>query len=347
MTALQAPSRDPLATGSALSFSLLNDFQRDFPLVSRPFAALADRLNVAEPSVIDRLQELHQQGVVSRIGAVFRPNVVGVSALAALAVPPERLEEVAGQVSALAEINHNYQREHRFNLWFVATTSSAAQLSAVLNDIEARSGCGPVLVLPLLEQFHIDLGFCLNQNHAPRTTHTPTVAAIDLTARQQHLIARLQQGIAFTQRPFAELGWDEDEALALLAHWTDTGIISRFGVVVRHHELGYTANAMVVWNVPDTQVSEVGRKMANSGAVSLCYRRPRVLPHWPYNLFCMLHGKDRQEVEQRIAALIQTCDLAAYPFEVLFSCRRFKQRGARYVAQPLPQPELELTRGPD
>ena len=334
-----------------LEFKLLNDFQRDFPLVTHPFAELARRLDSDEATVIEVLQSLHQRGLVSRIGAVFRPNVVGVSALAALAVPPERMDEVAARVSALTEVNHNYQREHHFNLWFVATASSVAHLQAVFQTIELDCGCGPVLVLPLLEQFHIDLGFGL----APAASHhfqsdvalPVEVAAIELSTSEQALMGALQSGLPLVAQPFAELGWTEADAIALLTHWTTTGVIKRFGVVVRHHELGYTANAMVVWDVPDAVVSQVGTLLANSGRVSLCYRRPRALPHWPYNLFCMVHGKDRDEVEQRIATLIQTCGLDAYPHEILFSCRRFKQCGARYVPSVSGQIVPELAHGPD
>lgn len=166
---------------TALEFKLLNDFQRDFPLVPRPFVELAQRLGVSEASVIEVLQALCQQGLISRVGAVFRPNVVGVSALAALTVPENRLQAVAARVSARAEINHNYAREHHFNLWFVATTSSLAQLQADLQEIEALCGCGPVLVLPLLEQFHIDLGFGLAPA-SPPFFHDPARTAQEVAA---------------------------------------------------------------------------------------------------------------------------------------------------------------------
>jgi DNA-binding Lrp family transcriptional regulator len=332
-----------------LEFKLLNDYQRGFPLVAHPFAELARRLDVEEATVIETLQSMHQRGLVSRIGAVFRPNVVGVSALAALAVPSERLDEVAARVSALTEVNHNYQREHHFNLWFVATASSVAHLNAVFQTLELDCGCGPVLVLPLLEQFHIDLGFGLATAALPHLQNeisVPTeVAAIELSGSERALMAVLQAGLPLIAQPFAALGWAEKETIALLAHWTTTGVIKRFGVVVRHHELGYTANAMVVWDVPDALVSQVGIRLANSGRVSLCYRRPRALPHWPYNLFCMVHGKDRQEVARRIATLVQTCGLDAYPHEILFSCRRFKQCGAHYVFAINNQAVPELVHG--
>ena len=349
MAQIQALALKQLNTLGELEFKLLNDFQRNFPLVPRPFAELASRLDSDEATVTEVLQSMHQRGLVSRIGAVFRPNVVGVSALAALAVPAGRMDEVAAQVSALTEVNHNYQREHHFNLWFVATASSVAHLQAVFEGIERDCGCGPVLVLPLLEQFHIDLGFGLApaaSHHFQSDVELPLeVAAIELSASEQALMGALQSGLPLIAQPFAELGWSEADAIALLTRWTATGVIKRFGVVVRHHELGYTANAMVVWNVPDTVVSQVGTLLANSGRVSLCYRRPRSLPHWPYNLFCMVHGKDRQEVAQRIATLVESCGLATYPHEILFSCKRFKQCGARYVSAVNQQTLPELAHG--
>lgn len=334
---LSPVSANPLLAD--IECKLLDKFQRDFPLVPRPFAELGRRLGVDEGLVIDTLRSLQERGLVSRVGAVFRPNVVGVSTLAALAVPAGRLEAVANRVSAFAEINHNYEREHRFNLWFVATAASAAHLQALLREIESLCETGPVLALPLLEQFHIDLGFDLgfHQNAAALQSfradrHAPAaVAAIALSPPEQAFMAALQRGLPLVAQPFAQLGWTEQDAIATLARWCRDGVIKRFGVVVRHHELGFTANAMVVWDVPDAAVSAAGRRIAGSGRVSLCYRRPRQLPDWPYNLFCMIHGRDRSAVEQSIAILAASCELGEYPHSILFSGRRFKQCGAHYV----------------
>jgi DNA-binding Lrp family transcriptional regulator len=139
---------------------LLNDFQHEFPLTPAPYADIARELGATEDEVIARLRALQQAGAISRVGAVVRPNTVGRSTLAAMAVPPEALESVAALVSGYTEVNHNYEREHRLNLWFVATAPDAAHLQAVLDDIAARSGYA-VLSFPLLEDYHIDLGFDL------------------------------------------------------------------------------------------------------------------------------------------------------------------------------------------
>lgn len=145
---------------SELERRLLNDFQRDLPLSPRPFAELAQRLGTDETRVIETLERLQAEGMVSRVGPVLAPNRVGASTLAAMAVPRERLAEVAELVSSFPEVNHNYEREHRLNLWFVATAASRAQLLAVLEEIEHLSGLD-VLDLPMIEDYHIDLGFTL------------------------------------------------------------------------------------------------------------------------------------------------------------------------------------------
>lgn len=144
----------------ALDRRLLDDFQSGIPLAPRPFALMAEQLGVAEAEVIARLQRLTEAGAISRVGPVFRPRQVGASTLAAMAVPPERLAEVATLVNGFPEVNHNYEREHDFNLWFVLTAPDQTRLERVLDEIGRRAGL-PVLDLPMLAEYHIDLGFPL------------------------------------------------------------------------------------------------------------------------------------------------------------------------------------------
>ena len=145
---------------SQLEQRLLNEFQHGLPLTAEPFADIARQLGVYETTVLETLQRLQTEGAVSRVGAVFRPNRIGASTLAAIAVPESELEQVAEIVSSFAEVNHNYEREHRFNLWFVVVAEDEQQLQRVLQEIE--SSCGyTVLDLPLLNEHFIDLGFDL------------------------------------------------------------------------------------------------------------------------------------------------------------------------------------------
>jgi DNA-binding Lrp family transcriptional regulator len=156
-----------------------------------------------------------------------------------------------------------------------------------------------------------------------------------LSLTDLRLISAIQDGLPLDPRPYARIaeaaGLSEQEVIARLDRLVGEGVIRRFGVVVHHHELGYRANAMVVWDVPDTEVGEAGRRLAGLPFVTLCYRRPRRLPDWPYNLFCMIHGRDRGAVEALVEEASVAAGLSDLSRDVLFSRKRFKQRGARYV----------------
>jgi len=145
---------------SRLEQRLLNEFQHGMPLTSEPYADIARQLGVYETTVLETLQRLQTEGVVSRVGAVFRPNRIGASTLAAIAVPAAELDDIAAIVSSFDEVNHNYEREHRFNLWFVVVAEDQQHLQDVLAEIEENCGY-PVLDLPLLNEHFIDLGFDL------------------------------------------------------------------------------------------------------------------------------------------------------------------------------------------
>ncbi|GAO37147.1 AsnC family transcriptional regulator [Sulfuricella sp. T08] len=327
-----------------LELHLLNDYQRDFPLVPAPFGVIAGRLGVSEAQVLETLVQLQLCGTVSRVGAVFRPHSIGSSSLAAIAVPADKLEEAARLVSSYNEVNHNYEREHHYNLWFVVAAADEARVREVLAEIGGRTGC-PVLHLPMLEDYHIDLGFDLLQPHQGRravSQRAPSRDVLHLAVApavpqpsETALIGAVQQGLPLVSRPFAEIGesigLSESEVIAGLAQLQEQGVIKRIGVVVRHHELGYRANAMVVWDIPDDRVSTLGHCIGKFDFVTLCYQRPRRLPSWRYNLFCMIHGRDRDEVLSLVAELEEQCGLHDVSHEVLFSQRRFKQCGARYV----------------
>jgi siroheme decarboxylase len=140
--------------------SLLDEFQRDMPLTARPYQAMADRLGISEDEVIETLTKLSENGVLSRVGAVIRPGTVGHSTLAAMSVPADRLESVAALISSFDAVNHNYEREHNLNLWFVIAAADRQEVDLVIEKIEHLTGI-KVLNLPMLEDYHLDLGFDL------------------------------------------------------------------------------------------------------------------------------------------------------------------------------------------
>ncbi len=325
----------------ALTQRLLNDYQRAFPLDPQPFEHIARELDTCTETLLAHLRDLQVHGVVSRVGPVFRPNTIGASTLAAMAVPPAQLESVAALVNGFPQVNHNYEREHHFNLWFVLTAADRAAIDTTLDAIRQQSGFA-VMSLPLVRDYHIDLGFHLRYDHPPHLPDLP--GAIQATSPSaplaptagscEDLIEAIQDGLPLVPRPYQaiaeRIGCSESEVIAQLRSLLEQGIIKRLGVVVRHHELGYRANAMVVWNVPDDDVDRIGQQLGDQDCVTLCYQRPRRLPDWPYNLFCMVHGQDRDAVLACLERMAAALALRHIPHEVLFSGRRFRQRGARY-----------------
>ena len=313
--------------------------QRDFPLDAQPYRLWAARLGCSEQALLEQLARDLRDGRISRIGAVFAPNTLGASTLAALAVEPKQLDAVARTVSAHPSVSHNYAREgHAYNLWFVAGARDRQRLDAALREIAEATGLPP-LDLPLEREFHIDLGFALGPE-APALPRTPR-AAVErprLDAGDWQLIAALEEGLALTPRPYDALARRAQIApaavLARLGQWRQSGVIRRLGVVLQHRQLGYTRNLMCVWDWPDATVDAFGARLAQLPCVNLCYRRARRGADWPYNLFVMLHPRDARQAEQ---ALQQLAQAGAAPHRVLASQTCYKQRGMRYAAD-LAQP---------
>ena len=164
---------------------------------------------------------------------------------------------------------------------------------------------------------------------------------------EQALVSAIEQGLPLVAKPYAalaaQIGCSEQQVINGLRLLKERGDIKRFGVVVRHRKLGYRANGMVVWDIPDHDVKRLGQCMGRFPFVTLCYQRPRKLPDWRYNLFTMVHGHNQQEVEEKTNLLVQQCGLQDIKYEILFSSRCFKQRGARYSR---PQ-QIELNTVPE
>ncbi len=148
------------------------------------------------------------------------------------------------------------------------------------------------------------------------------------------IIKAVQNGLPLVSRPYRhiadQIGIDENTVVDRLRALQDAGVVKRFGVVLRHHELGYRSNAMVVWNVTDSEVQQFTDTLLHFPFITLCYRRPRRLPDWPFNIFSMIHGKDRQSVLENIDSICKQLGPTEVDYKVLFSKRRFKQRGAVY-----------------
>ena len=156
-----------------------------------------------------------------------------------------------------------------------------------------------------------------------------------MDATDRRIVQATQAGLPLVPQPYhavaAALGLTPEEVMARLTRLQAEGAIRRIGVVPNHYALGYRANGMAVWDVPDEQVYALGARVAALGLASHCYRRPRRPPDWPYSLFTMVHGRTREEALRGVEAIAAVLCPAARRHEVLFSTRILKKTGLRLV----------------
>ncbi|HDL16540.1 MAG TPA: Lrp/AsnC family transcriptional regulator, partial [Rhizobiales bacterium] len=235
---------------SKIQRRLIDAWQRDFPLLRDPYAHMAFELGVSELYLLGMIKQLIRENILSRVGAVVAPNTAGASVLAAIAAPAGRLEEVAAVVNAEPGVNHNYEREHRYNLWFVVTGRDRRAVDAAIARIQDATGLD-VLTLPLRTAYHIDLGFPLDGSSIPKDRNGGAARSLrdagPVSRDDRALLRAIEDGLPVAPRPFEQVGHaigsEEDDVIARLGGLIDRGIIKRFGLVVRHRELGYSANA--------------------------------------------------------------------------------------------------------
>jgi len=264
------------------------------------------------------------------VGATIRPNTAGSSTLAAMAVPAARIEEVAAIIGAEAGVNHSYLREDEWNLWFVATAPDAGALEQTLARIAGHTGLR-VLDLRLVRPFNIDLGFSLSGRQAPARPR-PALRAEVLTPEDAPLLQALSEGLALVPHPYAalaaSLGRDEQGLLDRLRTLQSAGIITRLGVIVLHRGMGWTANAMIVWDIAEDKIPEAGPLAAACPGVTLCYQRLTVPGVWPFALYTMVHARTRDDALAVLERLKALPPFSNVRHRVLFSTRCFKQTGA-------------------
>lgn len=315
--------------------AVLDDWQRDFPLTPRPYSTIAERHECRESDVLAAYQSLADQKVLSRIGAILAPNSLGASLLAAMSVQNDQVDSIAASISGFSGVNHNYERENAMNLWFVATARDKETLEGILCDIENETGY-QVHRFYMERAYHLDLGFALRgrslSNKVVRDDQ-PDLAII--RPEDRDLMDALEDGLPLIGRPYMaiadQLGWTEARVLSRLEDLQAANIIRRFGCVVHHRRVGYKANAMVVWDLPDEKVDDIASRLARDPGVTLCYRRNREAGVWSFNLYCMVHAHNRADAEVVIRRLNSIVGDEAREHNVLFSNRCFKQRGAQLV----------------
>ncbi|MFC6733602.1 MULTISPECIES: Lrp/AsnC family transcriptional regulator [unclassified Haladaptatus] len=321
---------------------LVDEYQSGFPVCERPFRVVGEQLGISEEEALQRVQTLRELGVFRRFGAVLNPPVIGSSTLAAVKAPEDRFDEVAEVINSYQQVNHNYRRDHEWNMWFVVTAGSLETRDRILAEIEERTGCD-VLNLPMLTDFYINLEFpVVNEDRFAResgvaseieATNISEQATGTLSKLDARLLVEIQAGFPLTLTPYADIAAAIDattaEIIDAITRLTEDGAIKRIGCVVNHIVTGFDANCMVVWDVPDDELDARGLEAGGLPYVTLCYHRPRRPEQgWPYNLFTMIHGRDPEAVDEKIDELAR--DVLPFDHERLYSTATLKQTGAQY-----------------
>jgi DNA-binding Lrp family transcriptional regulator len=321
---------------------LIDGYQSGFPVEARPFRTVADALGTTESDVVRRVRDLREEGVFRRFGAVLNPPVIGSSTLAAVQAPPDRVEDVAAIIDGYRQVNHNYRRDHEWNLWFVVTAASKERRNTILAEIEERSRCS-VLAVPMLTDYYIDLEFpVVNEDRFAReslgetdvsATRISESARGDLSDLDARVLLAIQDGFPLSATPYADIASEVDSDRETVLETIDAlradGCIKRIGCIVNHVVTGFDSNCMVVWDVPDDELDSRGIEVGRLPYVTLCYHRPRRPEFdWPYNLFTMIHGRDPEAVEAKIDELAS--EHLPFEHERLYTEETLKQTGARY-----------------
>jgi len=298
-------------------------------------------MKVDEAEVLERTQQLKRDGVIRQVSAIFDSRRLGYqSTLVAFQVPEERLDAVAEQVSAHPGVSHNYARDHVYNLWFTLTLPPGQAIDAHISALARKADIASYLNLPMVRLFKIGVQFDLAEEssdggHKVRAAQEagPPVGHQPIFSDSGRAVVReLQEDIELMPCPFApmarRLGMSEEALLVKARGLLASGVMRRYGAVLRHRRVGFAANGMVCWMVPESRIEELGRLAATYPQVSHCYQRPPHPPDWPYTLFTMVHGRTQAEVEAVAENIAAASDIRDYI--ILYSIREYKKERVKY-----------------
>ena len=323
-----------------LDKELLNEIQWTFPLVTRPFDAIAKKFDSTAEIVKERLNHLKEEGVLRQLSAIFDTRKLGyTSSLVAMEIEHDKLEYVASQINRHPGVSHNYERDHQFNLWFTLAVPPGADLKKELEKFNVLKGIKKIRMLPTLQLFKI--GVKLDMVDEKKHDVAPTEEKKEIknvkfepTEEDKDFIRELQKDMQIIDEPFVKaannLGITENELFEKMKNYEDNGIMRRFAAILRHRQVGFTANGMIVWKVPEDKISEVGAKLGAFPQVSHCYERP-TYPDWPYNVFSMIHCKTHDEANEMAKTIQDQINVDDY--KILFSSREFKKTRVEYFVE--------------
>lgn len=323
-----------------LDKQILNEIQWTFPLVSQPFHEIAKKFEVSPDKIKERLVNLKKTGILRQLSAIFDTRRLGYkSSLVAMEVEPDRLEYVASQINRHPGVSHNYERNHKFNLWFTLATPPGSDLKTEVDKFKKIPGIKKIRMLPTIKLFKIGVKLEMvdEKKHEVKPTEEKKKildVKFDPTEEDKEFIRELQKDLEITDRPFLKvaekLGMSEEQIFEKLKYYEKIGVMRRYAAILRHRDAGFVANGMIVWKVPEDRIADVGEKLGAFPQVSHCYQRP-VYPDWPYNIFSMIHCKSEEEASQMAKEIKNQINVNDY--RILFSAREFKKTRVEYFVE--------------
>ena len=323
-----------------LDREILNEIQWTFPLVTRPFDHMATKFNTTPQIIKDKLVSLKREGVLRQLSAIFDTRRLGyTSSLVAMEIDPAKLEYIASIINRHPGVSHNYERDHQFNLWFTLAVPPGSDLERELEKFNVIDGIRKVRMLPTLQLFKIGVKLDMIDSKKHKVAPTETKKIVQdkpfvPTEQDKKFVRELQKDMDIIDEPFHKaannLDITEDELFEKMQYYQDIGVLRRFAAILRHRQVGFTANGMIVWRVPDERITLVGTKLGAFPQVSHCYQRP-TYQDWPYNVFSMIHCKTRDEAVQ-VAQDIQS-QINVDDYKILFSLREFKKTRVEYFVE--------------
>ncbi|SMB88406.1 Lrp/AsnC family transcriptional regulator [Deinococcus hopiensis] len=313
---------------------LLNRIQRNIPIVQRPYRLIAEEVGLTEREALDILREVKAEGVLRQVSAIFDTRTLGYkSSLVAAVHDEDQLDAGAEIVNGHPGVSHNYKRNHDFNLWYTIAVPPESDLEAHVQKLHELSGARMTRLMPTLHLFKIGVEFDMtgkedwNAKAAPQYTNADRNVGYEVTDLDRAFVVEFQKDLPVTEEPYADacaaLGLRINEVAAHAAKMKAAGALRRVSAVFRHQKAGFTFNAMGVWAVPQGEVAETGRKMAEFKAVSHCYLRP-TYPEWPYTIFTMVHGRSKEEAFGKIKAIEEEV-VPGMDHAILYSTKEYKK----------------------
>lgn len=320
--------------------AILNLIQWDFPLTHRPFTEIGKRLNITEEEAMRRTKAIKETGIIRQINAIFDTRRLGYkSALIAMSIKPEKLEEVANKINEHPGVSHNYERDHEYNLWFTIAVPPDGNIQNDLEKFAKLDGVLKYRILPTLRLFKIGvkLDMINDDPDDPKPTDKPkNVDKVPFkpSDRDKEFIRELQKDIEIVPEPFnavaKRLNITVDQLFEKAKEYERIGVMRRFAAILRHRDAGFVANGMIVWKVPEDKIDEVGMKLAAYPQVSHCYQRP-VYQDWTYNVFSMVHARTKEACEKIGKEMSKHIGISDY--RILFSAREFKKERVKYFEE--------------